>query len=197
MEFFRLTKEYNEVGFFGGNRSGKTLSGGYMDVMHLTGDYPDWWPGKRFDHPTDGWIAGDTAKDVREISQGLLLGKAGDPEAFGTGLIPGDRILRTTVKHGIADAVESVFVRHVSGGVSSAMFKSYDQGRTAFQGTSQHWIHLDEECDLEIYAECLLRTMTVQGLLYITATPLKGLTDLMIAYMPELAPEPEPTVKNG
>ena len=39
---------------------------------------------------------------------------------------------------------------------------------------------------------CLLRTMTVNGLILLTATPLQGLTKLMLEYLPELAPVPEP-----
>lgn len=160
-------------------------------TCHLTGEYPDWWEGKRFDEPVQAWTAGDIAKSVRDIMQTLLLGPPGDAEGQGTGLIPGDYILRTTPKHGISDAVESIFVRHVSGGTSVLQFKSFDQGREVFQGTSQHVIHIDEECPMEIYTECLLRTLTVHGIIYVTATPLLGLTDLMLSFMPEFQPEPE------
>jgi phage terminase large subunit-like protein len=122
----------------------------------------------------------------------MLLGKAGDETAFGTGMIPRDAILRTTVKHGLADAVESVFIRHKpTGGVSQLQFKSYDQGREAFQGTSQHVVHLDEEPPEDVYTECLLRTMTVNGLIMLTATPLRGVTKLMLQYLPHLAPNDE------
>lgn len=193
MQWFKLTATHNECALFGGNRSGKTVAGTYADTLFLTGMYPDWWEGKRFDHPTEGWVAGDTGKNVRDILQYALLGKPGDETAAGTGMVPGDLILRTTVKHGLADAVETVFVRHVpSGGVSTLQFKSYDQGRVAFQGTTQHFIHLDEEPPLDVYAECLLRTMTSNGLIELTATPLQGLTQLMLEYLPELAPTETP-----
>lgn len=138
------------------------------------------------------WTAGDTAKNVRDIMQSMLLGPFGDLDQQGTGLIPGDAIVRTTPKHGLSDAVETCYVKHIAGGQSILQFKSYDQGRVVFQGTSQHVIHLDEECPMEIYTECLLRTLTVFGIVYVTATPLLGLTDLMLAFMPELAPAPEP-----
>ena len=46
---------------------------------------------------------------------------------------------------GHSDAVESVFVKHVSGGVSELGFKSYDGGREVFQGTSRQCVWLDEE----------------------------------------------------
>lgn len=192
LEFFRLTATHNEVALFGGNRVGKTLAGGCLDAWHLTGLYPDWFPGRRFDTPVDGWSAGTTAKKVRDITQALLIGTPGNEAARGTGLIPGDLILRTTIKHGIADAIETVFVRHVSGGVSTLQFKSYDQGREAFEGTAQHFVHLDEESPADVYTECLLRIMTTNGLLTLTATPLQGLTELMLLFLPELQPTPEP-----
>lgn len=192
LDFFRLGKTYNERMLAGGNRSGKTVGGGFEMTAHLTGLYPEWWEGKRFDHPIEAWTAGDTAKSVRDIMQNLLCGKPGDEAAYGTGMIPGDLLVRKTVKHGLADAFESIFVKHVpTGGISSLQFKSFDQGRDAFQGTSIHVIHLDEECPLDVYSECLLRTMTVDGIIYVTATPLQGLTDLMLAFMPEFNPVAE------
>lgn len=192
MQFFGLGKQHQERALFGGNRSGKTLGGVYEDVLHLTGDYPSWWPGYQFNKPIDAWAAGDTAKTTRDVLQSTFLGKPGDTSAFGTGMIPGDLIIRTTVKHGLADAVETIFVRHVpTGGVSTIQLKSYDQGREAFQGTANDLIHLDEEPDLEIYTECLLRLMTTDGRLILTATPLRGLTDLMLQFLPHLAPIPD------
>lgn len=198
MQFFSLGKSYQERALLGGNRSGKTIAGTYEDTLHLTGLYPDWWNGYRFDRPIDAWAAGDTGKTTRDVLQATLLGKPGDETAFGTGMIPGDLILRTTVKHGLADAVETIFVRHVpTGGTSSIQLKSYDQGREAFQGTAEDLIHLDEECDQDIYTECLLRTMTTDGRIILTATPLKGLTELMLQFLPELAPAPDEPGKAG
>ena len=191
LEFFRLGATHNERALFGGNRSGKSFAGSYEDVCHLTGLYPDWWEGHRFNRPVDGWSCGDIGKTLRDILQTTLLGPPGKPDLEGSGMIPRDLIVRTTPRVGTADAVESIFVKHVSGGVSTLQFKAYEQGRAAFQGTSQDFIHLDEECPLEIYTECLLRTMTVNGIIYLTATPLLGLTDLMLAFLPHLAPAPE------
>jgi phage terminase large subunit-like protein len=198
MEFFRLGRDngqgrplYQERALFGGNRTGKTVTGTFEDTLHLTGVYPDWWEGYRFKRPVEWWAATDTAKNTRDILQTTYCGKPGDGASQGTGMIPGDLILRTTVKHGLADAYETVFVRHVpTGGVSTLQLKSYDQGRVAFQGTANDGIHLDEEPDLEIYAECLLRLMTRNGLLILTATPLSGVTKLMLSYMPHLSPVP-------
>lgn len=196
MAFFRLGKEFTERGLFGGNRTGKTHCGCFEDALHLTGQYPDWWEGYRFNRPVSWWAATDTAKNTRDILQEKYCGKPGDERAFGTGMLPRDTILRWTPKHGLSDAIETIFVRHVTGGVSTLQLKSYDQGRVAFQGTRQDGIHLDEEPDLAVYVECLLRLMSTSpleptGLLTLTETPLLGISDLMIEYMPELKPEPD------
>lgn len=196
MKFFASESKDDEIALFGGNRTGKTHCGCFADALHLTGLYPDWWPGRRYDRPIDMWLATDTAKNTRDILQEKMCGKPGVEQAYGTGMIPGDLLVRRTVKHGLADAFESVFVRHVSGGVSTLQFKSYDQGREAFQGTRQDRIHLDEEPKLEIYAECGMRLMSTvpgekNGTLVLTETPLLGVSDLMVTFMPELAPEPD------
>lgn len=195
MLHFKAGKTHNERLLAGGNRSGKSLAGGYEMVLHLTGLYPDWWEGKTFEEPVSAWTAGDTAKNVRDIMQSMLMGPYGNTDIYGTGLIPGELIHRWTNKHGLSDAIESIYVKHVSGGLSNIQFKSYDQGREVFQGTSQQVIHLDEECPMEIYTECLLRTLTVHGIIYVTATPLLGLTDLMLSFMPEYMPATEDDLK--
>ncbi len=196
MKFFASEATDDEIALFGGNRTGKTHCGCFADALHLTGLYPAWWPGRKYDRPIDMWLATDTAKNTRDILQEKMCGKPGVEQEYGTGMIPGDLLVRRTVKHGLADAFESVFVRHVSGGVSTLQFKSYDQGREAFQGTRQDRIHLDEEPKLEIYAECGMRLMSTvpgekNGTLVLTETPLLGVSDLMITFMPDLAPEPD------
>jgi phage terminase large subunit-like protein len=182
LAFFRLGKDHPIRGFIAGNRTGKTEgAGGYEAVLHLTGLYPDWWEGHRFAHPINAWAAGDTGKTVRDILQAKLLGP---PGAFGTGLIPKAFLQRTTPKSGVPDAVESIIVRHVSGGDSVLQLKSYDQGREAFQGTEQDLIWLDEESDEGIRSECVTRLLTTSGLLIETFTPLKGLTPMVKNYLP-------------
>lgn len=188
LAFFEAGSTYPERAFIAANRVGKTESGGgYELVMHLTGKYPTWWNGKRFDRPVQAWAAGDTGKTVRDIIQAKLLGKAG---SHGTGLIPSEYLERTTPKQGIPDAIDSIFVRHTSGGISQLVLKSYDQKREAFQGTEQDVIWLDEEPPLDIYTECLLRTMDTtgtgshSGILMLTFTPLMGMSETVMQFLP-------------
>ena len=182
-EYFRAGATYRERAMISGNRVGKTEGvGGYELTLHLTGQYPDWWEGKRFDRGIKAWAAGDTSQTVRDIIQTKLLGPPGE---YGTGLIPGDLILNTKNKAGsVPDTVESIAVQHVSGDVSHLSLKSYDQKRKSFQGTEQDVIWLDEECSIGIYAECLLRTMTTDGLIMCTFTPLSGLSETVLSFMP-------------
>lgn len=186
LEFFAAGKASRERCMLAANRVGKTESvGGYELTLHLTGRYPDWWVGRRFDKPVRAWAAGDTGKTVRDIIQTKLLGPPSDPGSWGTGLIPGDCIEHTPSKPGVPDAVETITVRHESGGISVLQLKSYDQGRVAFQGTEQEIIWLDEECPLDIYSECLLRLMTTNGLMMTTFTPLEGLSETVMHFLPD------------
>ena len=83
---------------------------------------------------------------------------------------------------GIPDAVETIYVKHKKG-QSVVSLKSYDQRREAFQGTEQDLIWLDEEPPLDIYSECLIRTMTTDGLLMLTFTPLMGMSDVVRSFL--------------
>lgn len=185
MAFFAAGGAHRERLMLAANRVGKTEAVGlYELVCHLTGDYPTWWDdlgGRRFTAPISAWAAGDTGKTVRDILQTKLLGKWGE---HGTGMLPGASLLGTTAKQGISQAVEGVAVRHSSGGTSHLLLKSYDQRREAFQGTEQDVILLDEEPPLDIYTECLLRTMTNNGMLMLTFTPLMGMSEVVLAFLP-------------
>lgn len=191
MEFFRLGAEVSTRAFMAANRVGKTEGGGYETVLHLTGRYPDWWPGRRFDRPIDAWCAGDTKETVRDIIQQKMVGPE---DAHGTGLIPGDDLLRVIRRQNGNGALDFAEVRHVTGGISRLGFKSYDQGRESFQGTEKDLIWLDEETSAGIRAECVMRLMTTNGLLIETFTPLRGLTPIVVKYLGDDAAIPESRV---
>lgn len=182
LRFFEAGAKYRQRLMLAANRVGKTEGVGlYELVWHLTGDYPEWWTGRRFDRPIKAWAAGDTGKTVREILQAKLLGPVGQ---WGTGLVPGDTIERISRGAGVADSVDSIYVRSKFGGLSQLTLKSYDQRRESFQGTEQDVILLDEEPPMDIYTECLLRTMTNNGMLMLTFTPLMGMSEVVLAFLP-------------
>lgn len=197
VEFFEAGREFRTRGCVAANRVGKTEGiGAYEVTLHVTGDYPPWWKGHRFQLANNWWVAGDTNQTTRDILQAKLLGKivrekgddASKPAGLGTGMIPAAAIKATRAKAGsIPNAVETVWVKHKSGGISSITFKSYEQGREAFQGTEQDGIWLDEECDEGIYNECLIRTMPTGsfkgGITLLTFTPLSGWSDVVAKFL--------------
>src|SRR5215470_11115978 len=138
-----------------GNQIGKTLAGGFEAAMHATGRYPDWWQGKRFDRPTVGWSCGVTVEVVRDTVQKVLVGRTGQE---GTGAIPKDAIVELVTARGIPDLLDTIKVRHVSGGVSVIGLKTYASGREKFQGETLDFVWFDEEPPAEIYTEGLTRT---------------------------------------
>ena len=186
MEFFAAGKDHQERCFMAGNRVGKTIVGAYETAVHLTGEYPEWWPGYRFDHPIEAWAAGDTSETTRDIVQRELMGPVEHP---GFGMIPKGNIVVATRRAGVSGAIDTVVVRHKSGGESTVGFKSYDQGRKKFQGTKKHLIWPDEEPPEDVYDECMLRLMTTNGRMLCTFTPLLGLTAIALRYLPHMSPK--------
>lgn len=189
MEFFAAGATYRERCFMAANRIGKTEgAGGYETALHLTGRYPDWWKGRRFDKPVRWWAAGKTNETTRDIVQTKLFGEVTFPDGkkgfTGTGLVPGDDIGGISWKQGVQDLVDTIKVRHISGGFSRLGIKSYQQGRGAFEGTEQDGIWLDEEPPMDIYGECLIRTATTNGLIFTTFTPLEGMSELAMSFLP-------------
>lgn len=177
--FFAAGKTHSQRAFIAANRVGKTISGAFELACHLTGNYPSWWEGKTFDGPTNCWACGKTGQTTRDTVQLELVGAIG---ALGTGMIPKENILQTWSRPGIPNALDTVQVKHKSGGISTLGFKSFDQDAQAFYGTARHAIWLDEECPQIIYNECLVRTATTDGIIYITFTPLAGITPLIMKF---------------
>ncbi|RFC65007.1 hypothetical protein DYI37_03840 [Fulvimarina endophytica] len=189
LEFFSLGATHSERCFMAANRVGKTVGGAFETTVHLTGRYPHWWKGKRFENPVRWWAAGKTNETSRDIVQKELLGEVvpvgkGRKGFSGAGMIPGQDIGAVTWKQGVQDFADVIKIKHVSGGWSSLGMKSFQQGRGSFEGTAQHGIWLDEECPLDVYGECLIRTATTEGIVILTFTPLEGLSETVLQFMP-------------
>lgn len=187
MAFFAYGETFTERCMIAANRVGKSEGvGAYELSLHLTGRYPDWWVGKRFDRAINAWACGTTSTTARDIVQFKLLGT---PEERGTGMIPSKYIIKTTPKAGgVPNSVDTILVKHISGGISRCKIKSYAEGRKSFEGTEQDIIWLDEESPIDIYTECLTRTMTTDGLIMLTFTPLAGITETVEQFMPDGTP---------
>ena len=166
--FHNAGKEHRERLLMAGNQLGKTFAGGLEAAAHATGRYPDWWQGRRFDQPTVAWAAGVTGEVTRDTVQRVLVGRPGQP---GTGAIPRDCLGEMVSARGIPDLLDTIKVKHVSGGYSSIGLKSYLSGREKFQGETLDWVWLDEEPPIDIYTECLTRTNIANGPVWVTFTP--------------------------
>jgi phage terminase large subunit-like protein len=177
-----------------GNQLGKTISGGFELAMHLTGRYPEWWGGRRFDRPIRAWAAGVTGLSTRDTVQRILLGDPAITGSLGTGSVPFDCVGSPASSRGIAGAVDSVSVKHVSGGESTVAFKSYEQGREKWQGETLDVVWFDEEPDEGIYSEGLTRTNATGGLVFMTFTPLLGMSAVVRRFLNEKSPDRHVTV---
>jgi len=206
LEFFRAGRDHREVAFIAANRCGKSEAGVYQAAVHLTGLYPPWWEGRRFDRPIHAWMISDTNQTTRDILQRKLLGRiapANKPfSGSGDSMVPGDRVVHVQMKPSTRGAVETALIRHVSGGVSEVTFKSYQQGREAFQGTEQDLVVCDEEPPMEVYAEALMRTMDTTGkgggLVLLLFTPLNGWSEVVDSFLnPEKGSEDRACVQAG
>lgn len=182
LEFFDAGLKYRERCFMAGNRVGKTIAGGAECTYHLTGNYPHWWDGYRLTKPARVLAAGDTTQTTKDIIQATLLGDYLD---MGGGLIPRDCIGPHTAKAGVAQGIESIKVRHITGGWSTLKLRSYEQGRKIFQGTEEDIIWYDEEPPLDVYNEGLVRTMTTNGRTIVTFTPLAGMSQTVMSFLPK------------
>ncbi len=169
-----------------GNQLGKTWAAAAETAMHATGKYPTWWQGKKFRKAPVIWCAGVTGEVVRDTIQRLLVGDVANP---GTGLIPPDDVKETMPSRGVADLLDTILVKHVSGGVTRIRLKYYEQGREKFQGDTVDFGWLDEEPPEDIYLEMLTRTNATKGIICMTFTPLKGMSTVVRRFLSEPSPD--------
>ncbi len=151
---------------FGGNRSGKTECGAVEAVWMARGIHP-----YRKNRPdVFGWVVSLTAQVQRDVAQKKILH-----------YLRPDWIADIVMQSGKKDApergvVDQIAVKNVFGGISVIGFRSCDQGREKFQGSSLDFVWFDEEPPEDIYTECLMRVVDKCGEIFGTMTPLKGLT---------------------
>ena len=169
-----------------GNRVGKSLSGAMEMAIHLTGKYPDWWEGRKFGRPIRAWAGGVSNETTRDVCQKELVGQPDDPSAKGTGSIPIDDIGETVRKAGVPNAMNSLVVRHITGGWSRLGFKAYEMGREKWMGEQVDVIWLDEEPPASIYSQALTRTADKGGSVYMTFTPEQGMTQIIAQFINDI-----------
>lgn len=181
MEFHEAGSKYRERLLRAGNQLGKTYSAAAETVMHATGKYPSWWTGRQFKKAPVIWCAGVTGEVVRDSIQRLLMGDtAGNP-----GFLLEEDVEDKLPSRGVADLLDTILVKHISGGTSRIRLKYYEQGREKFQADTVDFVWLDEEPDIGIYMEALTRTNATNGIVCLTFTPLKGMSEVVRRFLVE------------
>jgi len=184
-EFHAAGAEARERLLMAGNQLGKSFSGAAELAIHATGRYPAWWAGRRFTRPIRAWAGSKTGEVTRDGVQRMLMGEPKDKTRWGEGMIPGECLAGWSLRRGVADALDSVLVRHASGAISSIGFKTYDQGRQKWQAESLDVVWFDEEPPLDIYIEGLTRTNATGGMVFVTFTPLLGMSAVVSLFLAE------------
>lgn len=151
---------------FGGNRSGKTECGAVECLWLLRGIHPY----KKNRKDVFGWAVSLSTQVQRDVAQAKILS-----------YLPKNWIAEITMLSGRRDSpasgvIDQIMIKNVFGGISVLGFKSCDQGREKFQGSSLDFVWFDEEPPRDIYEECLMRVMDRKGEIFGTMTPLKGKT---------------------
>jgi phage terminase large subunit-like protein len=187
LKFFAEGKTHHQRLLRGGNQVGKSFSAAFEASLHMTGRYPRWWPGKKFNKATRGWVVGVTAQLVRDGPQRQLVSRQGE---FGSGTIPlASFAAKPVMVPGGTGSIDTLSVAHhtdgVRDGVSTATFKSFEQGATKMQSESVDWIWIDERCPEDVYSELLARTTATDGILFMSYTPLKGGGELTYRFLNE------------
>src|SRR5690606_11178198 len=172
--------------FMAGNQLGKTTAGAMEAAMHASGLYPDWWCGRRFDRPTTGWAAGITRETTRDTVQRLLLGRTRGTEL---GALPECSIAKVSHAYVPSGLADTIHVRHISGGISTIALKSYEKRREKWQGETLDWVWFDEEPPADVYSEGLTRTAATGGLVFLTFTPLLGVSEVVRRFLYEPSPD--------
>lgn len=164
IEFHKCMKRNKWM--LGGNRTGKTECGAVEAAYRARGNHPY----RTMTRATDGWIVSLTNEVQRDVAQKKFLSYI-NPEWIE------DVVMRQGRKDDLETGIiDKIFIKSVHGGVSEVGFKSCDQGRAKFQGTSLDWVWFDEEPPEDIYLECKMRVIDKEGDIWGTMTPLMGLT---------------------
>ena len=162
--FHRSEKKNRWV--FGGNRSGKTECGAVEVIYFARGCHPY----RKINGATSGWVVSLSTQVQRDVAQSKILHYL-NPDWIE------DVVMLSGRKDNYANGIiDYILVKNVFGTLSKIGFKSCDQGREKFQGTSLDYVWFDEEPPYDIFSECRMRVLDKDGDIFATMTPLKGMT---------------------
>lgn len=151
---------------FGGNRSGKTECGAVESIYLARGNHPY----RKNKKDVFGWVVSVSLQVQRDVAQAKILRYLNPSWIEDVTMLSGKK---DSPEYGVIDQIR---IKNVFGGTSVIGFKSCDQGREKFQGSSLDFVWFDEEPPKDIYDECRMRVLDKKGDIFGTMTPLKGLT---------------------
>lgn len=157
LKFHKSTKKRRL--YIGGNRSGKTTGGIIEDIWTALGEHPyrpTPEPPIRGRIVTTDFINGIEKNILPELSRWCPIGR-----------------LKGGSWHTAYDKQERVL--NFSNG-SFIELMSYDQDLDKFASVSRHFVHMDEEPPKDIFKECTARLIDTGGDVWLTMTPLDGMT---------------------
>lgn len=166
--FKKFTRDIKIFGILGGNRSGKTEEGVFLDVAWALGkeyfrDEPVWEFVKDLpipEPPNNIWIVGLDYSVLKNVIWWEKLRQGRNHPPF----LPTDPGVVLRVSDG------DLQVHFANGSIITG--KSADSGREKFQSASVDLVHIDEECEAGIFDECYQRTADCAGKILLTLTPL-------------------------
>lgn len=164
LEFHKCPKKNRWV--FGGNRSGKTECGAVESLYFARGIHP-YRPNR---DNVFGWVVSLSQQVQRDVAQSKILDYLNPSWIDDVTMLSGKK---DNLRSGVIDQIR---IKNVFGGTSVIGFKSCDQGREKFQGSSLDFVWFDEEPPKDVYDECRMRVLDKKGDIFGTMTPLKGLT---------------------
>ena len=129
------------------------------------------------------WVAGPTARKVRDVLQRKLVGKRGRWGELS--MIPKSAIWDKPIMHpNVSGLIDTIEIKHKSGGLSALQFLSYDMEDDAWASDTLHVLHCDEEPPGSKWNEGLARLTATGGIAFITTTPLQGMTEVIRHFYP-------------
>lgn len=163
--------------------SGKTTANTARQSIQLTKKYPPGWNGKVWNGPIRAAACSKTLDKLRDTVLEKMFGTRDEPG----GWIPKDAV---DWKHVVwskkaKDCIEYAPVRWThngESGVSKFWSFSFEQGWERVSGYTLHDILISEECNLSFHDELKNRTNVPKGQVVMDMIPLKGETDLYLAY---------------
>lgn len=164
LDFHKNNKKNRWV--FGGNRTGKTECGAVETIWLLRGIHPY----RQNKDNVSGWAVSLSTQVQRDVAQSKILHYLNPDWIADIVMLSGKK---DNPQSGVID---KIYIKNIFGGISTLGFKSCDQGREKFQGTSLDFVWFDEEPPYDIYLECKMRVLDRVGDIFGTMTPLKGLT---------------------